>query len=95
MKNCSYRKKLLITHLGIVIIVVLAITTLMTLTASQQTVAGNLASLRLLTEQATINFLSKAESIRQHVYTTAVSTGVPGAQGAGVEPPQSSSAVMS
>ncbi|MCI5846965.1 MAG: histidine kinase [Clostridiales bacterium] len=78
MKNCSYRKKLLITHLGIVIIVVLAITTLMTLTASQQTVAGNLASLRLLTEQATINFLSKAESIRQHVYTTAVSTGVPG-----------------
>ena len=39
MKNCSYRKKLLITHLGIVIIVVLAITTLMTLTASQQTVA--------------------------------------------------------
>ena len=75
-RNYSYRKKLMVTYLGIVVSVVVAITAMMTLTASQQAVTSNTASLELLTEQALINFISKTENIRQHVYSTAVSTGL-------------------
>lgn len=75
-RDYSYRKKLMLTYLGMVVSVVVAITTMMTLTASRQAVTSNNASLELLTEQALINFITKTENIRQHVYSTAVSTGV-------------------
>ncbi|NLV59746.1 MAG: histidine kinase, partial [Clostridiales bacterium] len=73
--DLSYRNKLLITNLIIVFAVVLAITTIMTLTASRQTVTSNTASLNLMTEQALLNFITKEETIRQHLYATGVNTG--------------------
>ncbi len=75
-RDYSYRRKLLVTYLGIVVSVVLAISGLMTMTASQQAASSNIASLQLLTEQTLVNFITKTENIRQHVYTTSVSTGV-------------------
>ena len=75
-RDYSYRRKLLVTYLGIVVSVVLAISGLMTMTASQQATSSNVANLQLLTEQTLINFITKTENIRQHVYTTSVSTGM-------------------
>lgn len=73
--DLSYRNKLLLTNLSIVIVVVLAITATMNLTVSQQMVVNNTLSLNLMTEQALINFIAKAEAIRQHLYSTGVSSG--------------------
>ncbi len=75
-RDFSYRRKLLVTYLGIVVSVVVAISGLMTMTASQQATSSNIANLQLLTEQTLINFITKTENIRQHVYTTSVSTGM-------------------
>lgn len=74
-RDLSYRNKLLITHLSTVLLVVLAITTLMTLTASQQAVSSHTASLNLLTEQVLLNFISEADAAQQHLYSMSASTG--------------------
>ena len=60
--DLPYRIKLLITHLGIVLLVVVAITAMITATASRQVLGTSTASLVQLTEQVLINFTNAVQS---------------------------------
>ena len=67
-RNLSYRNKLFITNLLIVLVVVIGITAMMHMTASRQTVKSNMATLDLLTEQALMNFCNEAEGMGKNIY---------------------------
>ena len=76
-RDLSFRNKLLIANLSIVLAVVVGITFLLTLTASNRATDSHKASLNLLTEQALINYATRVDAIRQHLYTMSASTGTP------------------
>lgn len=73
--DLPYRIKLLITHLGIVLLVVVAITAMITATASRQVLGTSTASLVQLTEQVLINFTNAVQSAESHLYSMSVSSG--------------------
>ena len=74
-KDWSCQNKLFFVNLFIVLLVVFAITTVMTQTAARMATNSNFASLNLLTEQALINFSTSTASVQSHLYTTSVSCG--------------------
>lgn len=82
IRDFSFRTKLLLVNLSAVLVVVVGITFMLTLTASERATESHDASLNLLTEQALINFASKADSIRQHLYTMSATTNAPQQMGA-------------
>lgn len=81
-RDFSFRTKLLIANLSVVLVVVVGITFMLTFTAAERTINSHMASLNLLTEQSLINFAGKADSIRQHLYTMSASTDTPRQMGA-------------
>lgn len=76
-RDLSFRYKLLIANLSIVLAVVVGITFLLTLTASNRATDSHKASLNLLTEQSLINYATRVDAIRQHLYAMSTSTGTP------------------
>lgn len=74
-KDWSFQNKLFFVNLLIVLLVVFAITTVMTQTAARLATNSNFASLNLVTEQALINFSTSTASVQSHLYTTSVSCG--------------------
>ena len=73
-RNLSYRNKLFITNMLIVLVVVIGITAITTLTTSRQALDSNKATLNLLTEQALINFSTEAGNIGRNIYALYSST---------------------
>ena len=73
--NLPYRLKLLITHLGVVLLVVAAITVMITLQASRQVLETSTAGLHQFTEQVLINFTNSVQNAARYLYSTSVSTG--------------------
>ena len=73
--NLPYRLKLLITHLGVVLLVVAAITVMITLQASRQVLETSTAGLHQFTEQVLINFTNSVQNAERYLYSTSVSTG--------------------
>ena len=73
--DLPYRIKLLITHLGIVLLVVVAITAMITMQSSRQVLETSTASLVQLTEQVLINFTNAVQSAESHLYSMSVSSG--------------------
>lgn len=72
--DLPYRLKLLISHLSIVLLIVLIITSLVTYTASQQVLESSTANLYQLTEQVLINYTSGVESAERYLYSMTIST---------------------
>ncbi len=73
--DLPYRIKLLITHLGVVLVVVAVITTMVTFRANTQLRESGTTNLFLLTEQLLINYTNEVESAERYVYTMAVNSG--------------------
>lgn len=73
--DLPYRSKLLITHLGIVLLTVLVIVTMVTIRTSRQAKENGIANLYLLTEQALNNFTVQVEAAERYLYTAGVSSG--------------------
>lgn len=73
--DLPYRLKLLITHLGVVLMVVLVITSMVTIRASSKLRESSETNLFLLTEQLLINFTNGVESAERYVYTMSVNSG--------------------
>ena len=74
-KDWSFQNKLFFVNLLIVLLVVFAITTVMTQTAARLATNSNFASLNLVTEQALIKCSTSTASVQSHLYTTSVSCG--------------------
>jgi two-component system, sensor histidine kinase YesM len=73
-RDCSFRTKLLFSHISIVVLIVLSITVAVTLTASDSVAGINNASLNLITEQLLINFEDTANNVEQHLFNMLTST---------------------
>lgn len=73
-RDFSFRTKLLISHISIVVLIVLSITVAVTLTASDSVAGINNASLNLITEQLLINFEDTAKNVEQHLFNMLTST---------------------
>ncbi len=73
-RDFSYRTKLLISHISIVVLTVLSITVVITLTASDSVTNINNASLNLITEQLLINFEDTTDNVEQHLFNMLSST---------------------
>lgn len=73
--DLSYRSKLLITYLTIVLLIVAVITTTIIASTSGQLHSLSTGSLYLLTEQALINYVNGAQSAERYLYSMTVSSG--------------------
>ena len=73
--DLTYRTKLLMTYLIIVLLIVSLITTLVIMGASQHLQQSSTGSLYLLTEQALINCVSGVETAERYLYSMSVSSG--------------------
>lgn len=80
--DLPYRTKLLITHMAVVLLVILAITAMITLQASAVLQQTGTDSLVQLTEQVLINFTNAADSAENYLYSKSVSTGAAKQMGA-------------
>lgn len=72
--DLPYRLKLLISHLSIVLLIVLVITTMVIYTASHQVLESSTENLYRLTEQVLINYTSGVQSAERYLYSTSVSS---------------------
>lgn len=74
--NLHFRSKLLVTHLGVVLITALTITILITSQVAGLLHENGTSNLALVTEQVLINYTTAVENTQQHLYSMGVSTGM-------------------
>ncbi len=73
-RDFSFRTKLLMSHISIVVLIVLSITIAVTLFTSDSVAGINNASLNLITEQLLINFEDTTDNVERHLYNMLSST---------------------
>ncbi len=72
--NLSYRHKLFVTNMLIVLVMAVSVTGVTTLITQRQVLDSNRATLNLLTEQALINFANEADASGRNIYVLFSST---------------------
>ena len=75
-KDISFQNKIFLTTMSIVLVVVIAITMLMTHNASRMINESHYANLNLLTEQASYTFSENLSNLRKSLYASSVNSRV-------------------
>jgi len=75
-KDISFQNKIFLTNMSIVLVVVVAITMLMTHNASRMISQSHYANLNLLTEQASYTFSENLSNLRKSLYASSVNSQV-------------------